>query len=338
MCNFEQLKHRNMKCFFTLLALLTTAPAWSQVTIDPTPTPADLVSDFLLGGGVLIENITYTGTPQQIAAFADVDVLGLGSGLVLSTGNTVAISDGISFLSDFGVPGDPDLLTLANTVPPLIGEAFYVSTVNDVASIEFDFIPYGDSLAFNYVFGSDEYLAWINSQFNDVFGFFISGPGITGPYSAPASFPDGAANIAFVPETDPAVPITVSSVNTIANNAYYIDNPLSDGVHLNGYTTPFVAYANDLQIGETYHIRLAIADGSDSALDSGVFLQAGSFTCYQTIEAGGLGDLDGDGDIDMNDLLMIIGEFGCDIGCTTDLDGDGVVGMADILLFLGLFE
>ena len=31
--------------------------------------------------------------------------------------------------------------------------------------------PQVTRIRFNYVFGSDEYLAWINSQYNDIFGF-----------------------------------------------------------------------------------------------------------------------------------------------------------------------
>ena len=57
-----------------------------------------------------------------------------------------------------------------------------------------------------------------------MFGFFISGPGITGPYSAPAAFPNGSVNIATVPNSTPALPITISSVNDVLNNQYYIDN------------------------------------------------------------------------------------------------------------------
>lgn len=48
------------------------------------------------------------------------------------------------------------------------------------------------------------------------------------------------------------------------------------------------------------------------------------------------GDVTGDGEVDFDDLLELIGNFGC-TGCgDLDLDGDGVVGMADLLLFLGL--
>ena len=105
-----------------------------------------------------------------------------------------------------------------------------------------------------------------------MFGFFISGPGITGPYSAPAGFPNGSVNIATVPNSTPALPITISSVNNVLNNQYYIDNQNTNPqtVLCNGFTTVFTAKAQ-VQCGETYHIRLAIADGTDGALDSWFF-------------------------------------------------------------------
>ena len=135
----------------------------------------------------------------------------------------------------------------------------------------------GDSISFNYVFGSDEYLTYVNTQYNDIFAFFLSGPGITGPYAAPAGFPNGAINIAQVPESDPVLPVTISSVNNVTNSEYYVDNAGQAGICTNGYTTTFTASAS-VQCGETYHIKLAIADGSDTALESFVVLEAGSFS------------------------------------------------------------
>ena len=71
---------------------------------------------------------------------------------------------------------DPDLLAVANSVPPLLPppytNSFTVSSINDVAVLEFDFVPTSDSLEFRYAFGSSEYFGWENSTYNDVFGFF----------------------------------------------------------------------------------------------------------------------------------------------------------------------
>ena len=77
-------------------------------------------------------------------------------------------------------------------------KTFEVQDINDVAVLEFDFIPSSDNVTFKYVFASQEYFAYENSQFNDVFGFFISGPGIVGPYASPAGFPNGSINIATI--------------------------------------------------------------------------------------------------------------------------------------------
>jgi hypothetical protein len=139
-------------------------------------------------------------------------------------------------------------------------------------------VAIGDSLNFNYIFGSDEYLTWVNSQYNDVFAFFLSGPGITGPYASPAAFPGGSVNIAIVPQSTPPLPITISSVNNVLNAPYYVDNgPGLIPINLNGFTVK-IAAQYDLECGETYHIRLAIANGSDQALKSDVIIEAGSFT------------------------------------------------------------
>ena len=55
---------------------------------------------------------------------------------------------------------DPDLLNVANSVPGMIGQSFSVSSINDVAKLEFDFVPTSDTVRFRYVFGSQEYFAF----------------------------------------------------------------------------------------------------------------------------------------------------------------------------------
>ena len=235
----------------------------------------------MIGDGVNVSNITYSGGMDQLGYMSGAEgVFSVGAGLVLSTDNALNLTDpncGANMCADCPGNGvDADLLDVANSVPPLIGQSFSVSSVNDLCILEFDFEAGGDSIAFNYVFGSDEYLEWVNSSYNDIFAFFLSGPGITGPYAAPAGFPDGAINIAQVPESDPLLPVTISSVNDVTNPMYYVDNFNNDGICIDGYTQAFTASAQ-VQCGETYHIKLAIADGSDTALESFVILEEGSF-------------------------------------------------------------
>ena len=259
--------------------------AFGQVQVDYNT--AQQAVDQLLGDGVNAFNIEFTGSAAQLGLLygANDIIFSPDSGVIISTSDVTNIATGMDNNVPFGqgVNGDPDLLTIANSVAPLIGYDFVITDVEDVASLEFDFVPIGTTVSFNYSFGSDEYLAWLNSAFNDVFAFFLSGPGIAGPFDAPVAFPDGAINIAFVPESDPELPITISSVNDELNTQYYIDNPQNEDVSINGYTAVFTAFA-DVVCGEVYHIKLAIADGTDNTLESIVVLEAGSFTSNAVLE------------------------------------------------------
>ena len=275
----------NAHVVFLIVSMWLLVNNHAQITIsnaNPYNNSNHLINNVLLGGGVSANNVTYQGDPIQVGFFNAINSnLGIDSGVVLSTGDIIDL-DPNGFGSGnipFSTNGDPDLLNIANSVPPLINQPFNVSGIFDVATLEFDFIPNSDTLSFNYVFGSNEYLTWINSEYNDVFGFFISGPGISGPYSSPSSFPNGSINIANVPNSSPPLPITISSVNNLLNSQYYIDNQSTfpQTISCNGFTTSFTA-TTVVQCGEIYHIRLALADGSDANLDSWVFLEAGSFS------------------------------------------------------------
>ena len=265
--------------------------------------PSYLIDNVLIGNGVTTSNHSFIGDSSQIGHFTDsTNSIGFTEGFVLSTGNIDSISklgadtifwnyiwdstwtnildstpivEGYHLSSSFMGNGDADLLTIANSVPGLIGQTFSVSSTGDAAILEFNFIPSADTVKFNYVFASEEYLDFVNSSFNDVFAFLISGPGITGPYASPSSFPGGAKNIAVIPNST-NWPVTISTVNDTINSQYYIHDTLGSSSAFNGHTTVFTAIS-PVQACNVYHIKLAIADGSDEEYDSGVFLEAGSF-------------------------------------------------------------
>lgn len=272
MSNFYQIS-RN---FSTIILFFTIGQSWGQLSVNMNPpynTAQNLVQNVLLGSGVTASNFTFNGDPLQLGFFNNgLSSIGIDSGLVIGTDEISALDINYTGLPTTSFPntGNVDLLDIANSVPPLIGQSFTVTDVYDVAELEFDFVPCGSVVKFNFVFGSNEYLTFVNTGFNDVFAFFISGPGIVGPYAG------GAQNIAFVPNTNPPLPITISSVNDVLNSAYYIDNPLNNGVVLNGYTTKIEATAN-VMCGQTYHIKLSIADGGDNSLASAIFMEGGSF-------------------------------------------------------------
>lgn len=271
-----------MRELIILCSVLLALNVQSQIVIDntaPYNTPAYLVDNILLGGGVMASNHTFQGESCQIGWFDAVNTnLGIGNGIVMACGDIYALDPilGSTFPAIPNTVTDPDLLAVANSVPGMIGQTFSVSSIGDVAVLEFDFVPTSDSMEFRYAFGSQEYFAWENSSYNDVFGFFLSGPGIAGPWA------NGAINLAYVPNTTPPLPITISSICNnppdVMNPQYFVSNQTGLNIiaDADGFTTVLTAQAL-VQCGETYHIKLAIADGSDQSLNSYVWLEAGSF-------------------------------------------------------------
>lgn len=257
--------------------------AQSQLDVNQDLAPEDLVQLVLAGQGINATNVEFLGAFEQLGTMTE----GLEAGLpldkavLISTGNAATLecepfgsAFGWGMTTDF----DADLLEVANSVPPLIGQSFVVNEVNDVAVLEFDFVAATELLTFSFFFVSDEFGGeygggFKNTQFNDVFAFFVSGPGISGPYSG------NSANVALVPESDPALPITVSSVNMGTNAEFFAG--YNEQVCGLGSTT-LIPIVQEVVPGETYHIRLAIADGSDNILDSWVGI--GEFLSVPEVE------------------------------------------------------
>ena len=253
--------------------LLYSLMAKSQIVLDNNPpynTATYLIDNVLLGGGIVGSSHSFIGDPNQIGFFNGVNSnLAIDSGVVLSSGNILELigpnSSG-STSTPFSGAGDP-------TLDLVVGPIDYT---NDAAVLEFDFVPTSDVISFKYVFGSEEYLEFVTS-FNDAFGFFLSGPNPSG-----GNYID--QNLAIVPGTT-NTPVSIFNVNNISNSTYYVDNGTgatapqnSDPtvIQFDGFTTPLTATAA-VNCGDTYHIKIVVADVNDFAYDSGVFLEAGSF-------------------------------------------------------------
>lgn len=263
------------KLFLLVVTALSSLLSFGQITVDnTTQSPQQLVQNVLVGGGVVASNVTLNGSaaaamaPDIHVGFFDANgtTFPISEGLILATGNAqVAVGpNNLTSAGNWQTPGyaaspDPDLVAI-NT--PGIGIA-------DQIILEFDFIPQGDSLIFNYIFGSEEYPEFVNGGYNDAFGFFISGPGFAGPYQ------NGAENLALIPGT--VTPVTIDNVNPGLNSQYYVDNTGGPDVQYDGYTVSLEA-ACQVQCGQTYHIKIAINDAGDGNWDSAVFLEASSFS------------------------------------------------------------
>ncbi|MCF8229675.1 MAG: choice-of-anchor L domain-containing protein, partial [Bacteroidales bacterium] len=243
--------------------------SFGQLVIDKSLTPEQLVQQVLIGSGVTVSNVIYTGKADSaLGQFMNGNTtnLGIDEGIVLSSGDVDLIpgpANGPNASVNNGEPGDEDLDELEG-----------VLGTNDASTLEFDFIPQSDTLTFSYVFGSEEYPEFVN-QFNDVFAFFITGHNPNGPDYV-------NENIALIPGTN--LPVTINNINNgPANNGpctnceYYINNSNGLTIVYDGFTTVLTATAV-LTPCSTYHMKLSVADDLDFAYDSGVFLEANSFS------------------------------------------------------------
>lgn len=238
---------------FLAVAMIYTSQAFAM-TITSMDTAYNMAQS-LGGSGVTISNVNYTGANAASGYFSGgVDAgIGIESGIVLTSGfasnlnGTTNTSNAISGKNY--VAGDSDLNYLISN-----------GSTRDATILEFDFQTSGDSVFFNYSFGSDEYNEYAGTQFNDVFGFFMDG-----------------TNYAVIPGTSNAV--SINNVNNNLNTAYYNSNENEEfAFEYDGFTDVFMASFTNLTANQVYSIKLAIADVSDLKLDSGVFIQAGSFS------------------------------------------------------------
>ena len=237
---------------------------------------ATSLSQLLAGSGVTISNVTKNCNTLASGTFNNSNsTLGLTQGVVLATGKVSSIAQPASSFASTALTGtgDPQLSTLT------------AGTIYDPCILEFDVVPQGDTLQFKYVFASEEYPEFVCSQFNDVFGFFI-----TGPNPAGGSFTN--KNIAIIPNS--TLPVCINSVNDGITGTYNGTTWNSNGCISLSYTadyvnnispvvSPYIVY-NGMTIVlsavsavvpcQTYHLKIAIADVGDRFYDSGVFLQA----------------------------------------------------------------
>ncbi len=274
--------------FFLASVILSSLTSSAQIVINNNITLDEAITN-LLGPGVQYFNVEFSGLAHQRGTFQGTNSnVGISNGLVLGTGD-VAFAVGPNNQSGGSLGGgqfgasDPDLDELDGL------------THNDAAILEFDFIATGSTVSFTYVWASDEYPEYTGAGDNcagnisDVFGFFLSGPGING------SFTDNAVNIALIPGTTQFV--SIANLNAgceglavvgdpdCNNCQFYIHNgnggeaPFNAGnyIQYDGLTIPIQATYEGLECGQTYHIKLATADVSDSSFDSAVFFEQGSF-------------------------------------------------------------
>ncbi len=270
------LKPSTFLVFFCLFSLCAQAQmSVTDATTAPYNNLQNLVKNNLTGDGIELLEVMYVGESSATGFFTEGDpAIGLTRGLVLTTGRatTSGTSKGVNALgSDFASTQNSAQSTDSVLAQISSGPIF------DQTVFKIKFRPLSDSIRFRYVFASEEYPEYACSQFNDVFGFFLSGPN-------PNGAPYAHYNIALIPGT--YLPVAINNlhpINSTIENCppkyaqYYHDNnqqarqPVYDG-----FTDIFVAQAAVTPCAE-YEMYIAIGDVSDGIFDSGVFLEANSF-------------------------------------------------------------
>lgn len=258
---------KKLTAFFCLLSLSLSLNAQSDLFIDTTITPEQMVMDFFNTSQVSVSNVQFTGAPGAVAFFeaanTDLDLL---AGLMLSSGQCAQAAYPVSYFASTDnliSGGDSDLSALFP----------FGVFIRDAAALEFDLVSQVDTLCFIYRFGSEEYPEYACSPFNDVFAFFVEGPG----YSS-------KTNIAIIPGD--TLSVSINNIHLENPNyapcppthpEFYVDYASQNGQHVayDGLTTTLPAKFA-VQPGEVYHIKIAVSDVADGIFDSGVFLSINS--------------------------------------------------------------
>ena len=323
-----------MKIYFRIVLIvfiftLSISNSYAQITINNTGyTPTQLVNGVLVpsSSGTTISNVVFRGVYNnsnryQVGYFSTATTtlaqLGFTNGVVLSTGNTATIPLALGtnprasqMATSYSSGTSGELRQTGSPAPIIIQDLDVLAGASNYfngAILEFDFVPVENSVSFRYIFGSEEYsdnsgtINYQCSNYNDKFGFLISGPGITGGQG----FSNNARNIARLANGSE---VSINSVNSgvvgasggapsaatcLAANSSWVQNSPTpeylgtiDGTQLNGNTRILTASQTGLIPGQTYHIKLIITDVGDATYDSVVYLEAGSFTTESVCNAG----------------------------------------------------
>lgn len=287
-----------MKKTLLLIAFLLPILGYSQVvcTSQSGQNAQSIIENFFIGEGVEISNVRFNGqlgvNSNQFGTFTNADTSGqnvkLSSGLVIVTGDIQDAAAGSAAIhSSNGIPQNNDEQT-AVPLRLLLTELGFSQSMNDIGVLTFDFVPQGNEISFKYVFASDEYPGFVNSNFNDAFGFFVTGPlasdGVT-PITVQGYNSIANYNIAIIPDTDPEQPVTINTVNSGNSSGTnslnsHLHIQLSSGSSINkmkGYTIALETKKIKVAPCNKYSIAIAICDVSDASYNSGVYLGANSF-------------------------------------------------------------
>ena len=260
--------------YITLICLAGWRANAQYIQVNDTYTAQQLVENVLINSScATVSNFSVSGGNFASGAQSYGFFNGAGTtfpfanGIVLSTGsakrtegpNTSLLDEG----NNMGWNGDNDL-----------EQALNINNSVNATLLEFDFIPLGNKISFDYILSSEEYHDNAPCRYSDGFAFLLKEVGTSAPYQ----------NLAIVPGT--STPVKVTSVHPEiggANGCPAINEEYFGGFNgqnhptdFNGQTAVLTAEAH-VTPGVQYHIKLVIADEGNYRYDSAIFLEGGSF-------------------------------------------------------------
>lgn len=210
----------------------------------------------IFGAGVTVNSASYSGPSNSSAIFSNgwraPGVVPSETGVIMSTGN----------VRDFTQSsGDPN--RNAGTSTDTSGtnnnsdfNAIAGTNTYDAVWMDVDFTPTGSMMTMSFVFASEEYPEYINSQFNDVIGVWVNGTHV------PITVGNGATSVNNI-NGNTQENLTVSNLNDAYNT------------EMDGFTLT-LSLTMPVNPGVLNSIRIGIADASDSQYDSNVLIAADS--------------------------------------------------------------
>ena len=284
---------------FVSVLMLFVANSFSQVTTYSVSnkTVSQIVQQYLIGPNITLATDAAhpsvfqgqtTVSSNQIGFFknniSNLCDMPMDSGLVITTcGYNVAQSGGSEPSASPNMSSQPmsDSAFYYTYTKYCIEEGKTIASMKTPALMTFWIKPNIDNFQFSYCFGSDEYPTYVNSTYNDFFGFYFSGP-----YDSVGNYVPGATaydmqNLALVPGTQTSV-----MINTVNHGSGYSHNQphsnpeyhivptgsCSSSCGFNEYTTKLPTASTFVIAGAYYKITIGVCNIGDESLQSGLFI------------------------------------------------------------------
>ncbi|SEN15021.1 Hint domain-containing protein [Pseudorhodobacter antarcticus] len=214
------------------------------------------MANTIFGPGVTVNSASYSGPANSSAIYTNgglsAGVTPSQTGVIMSTGN----------VRDFTQSsGDPNRSTGTSTNTSGFDNRSDFNTIAgtntyDAVWMDVDFTPTGNTMTMSFVFSSEEYPEFINSQFNDVVGVWVNGTHV------PITVGNGATS--------------VNNINGNTQQNLFVSNTNDAfNTEMDGFTIT-LSLTMPVNAGVTNSIRIGIADAADANYDSNLLIAANS--------------------------------------------------------------